>query len=61
VLLRAKNPFAPLPRNEMCPMILASPKTAIIEGTWFGQHIHSHFDQRGCGSMRWARIGQVFN
>ncbi|SRR5216683_4195179 len=61
VLLHAKSPFAPLPRNEMCPMIVAGTKTATIQGTWFGKHVSSSFNQRGCGNMRWAKIGQIFN
>ena len=60
-LLHAKHPFAPLPDHVMCPMIVAGTKTASITGTWFGKHIDSNFNQRGCGNMRWTKIGQVFN
>ncbi len=60
-LLHAKRPFAPLPDHVMCPMIVAGSKTATISGTWFGKHVDSHFNQRGCGNLRWAKIGQVFN
>jgi hypothetical protein len=61
VLLHAKRPFAPLPDHVMCPMIVAGTKTATVKGTWFGKHIDSSFNQRGCGNMRWAKIGQIFN
>jgi len=60
-LLHAKHPFAPLPAHIMCPMIVAGTKTAHIIGNWFGKHIDSTFNQRGCGNMRWTKIGQVFN
>jgi Subtilisin inhibitor-like len=60
-LLHAKRPFAPLPDHVMCPMIVAGTKTATISGTWFGKHIDSNFNQRGCGNLRWNKIGQVFN
>ncbi len=42
-------------------MIVAGTKTATIQGTWFGKHVSSSFNQRGCGNMRWAKIGQIFN
>ncbi len=60
-LLHAKRPFAPLPEHQMCPMIVAGPKTAHISGTWFGKRIDTSFNQRGCGNLRWNKIGQVFN
>jgi hypothetical protein len=60
-LLHAKRPFAPLPDHVMCPMIVAGTKTASISGTWFGKHVDSTFNQRGCGNLRWNKIGQVFN
>jgi len=60
-LLHAKHPFAPLPDHAMCPMIVAGTKTASVSGTWFGKHINSIFNQRGCGDLRWNKIGQIFN
>ena len=60
-LMHAKRPFAPLPKNQMCPMIVAGPETAHISGTWFGRHIDTNFNQTGCGNLRWNKIGQVFN
>ena len=61
VLMHAKRPFAPLPDHVMCPMIVAGTRTATIKGTWFGKHVNSSFNQRGCGNLRWGKIGQVFN
>jgi Subtilisin inhibitor-like len=61
VLLKAKTPFAPVPKGIECPMILASSKTATVKGTYFGQHVDATFIQGGCQLGRWARIGQIFN
>lgn len=61
VLLRAKNPFAPLPKGIMCPMIAAGTKTATVKGRWFGKPVHITMMQSGCYLPRWAKIGQIFN
>jgi hypothetical protein len=61
VLLHAKNPFAPLPRGTMCPMIATGAPTATVKGTWFGRPVDAVFIQNGCGLPRWAKIGQVFS
>jgi hypothetical protein len=60
VLLRAKDPFAPVPRGIMCPMILAGTREAKVTGTYFGQHINTTFSQGGCQEARWTKIGQIF-
>ena len=59
-LLDAKNPFAPIPRGIMCPMIVAGPQKATISGTFFGQHVASNFSKIGCAGARWAKLGEVF-
>ncbi|MDX6334967.1 MAG: hypothetical protein QOG05_2307 [Streptosporangiaceae bacterium] len=59
-LLAAKNPFAPIPRGIMCPMIVAGPQKATITGTFFGQHVASNFSRAGCQATRWAKLGAVF-
>ncbi len=59
-LLAAKNPFAPIPRGIMCPMIVVGPQKATISGTYFGQHVESDFSQAGCEAARWAKLGAVF-
>jgi len=61
VLLRAKNPFAPVPKGMMCPMILAGTRVAKVTGVYFGQHVNTTFTQGGCNLPRWAKIGQIFN
>lgn len=59
-LLAAKNPFAPIPRGIMCPMIAAGPQRATISGTFFGQHVSSNFSRTGCEATRWSELGDVF-
>jgi hypothetical protein len=59
-LLDSKNPFAPIPRGIMCPMIVAGPQKATISGTFFGQHVASNFSKAGCEAARWAKLGVVF-
>jgi hypothetical protein len=61
ILLKARAPFAPVPKGVACPMILAGSKTAIVKGTYFGQHVDTTFVQGGCDLARWAKIGQIFN
>jgi hypothetical protein len=60
-LLKAKAPFAPAPKGIECPMIMVGSKSAIVEGTYFGQHIDTTFTEGGCNLPRWAKIGQIFN
>ncbi len=62
-LLAAKNPFAPIPRGIMCPMIPAGPQagTAQVSGTYFGKPVSGTFSQHTpCGASRWAQLGVVF-
>ena len=59
-LLAAKNPFAPIPRGIMCPMIAAGPQRATISGTFFGQHVASNFARTGCQATKWSQLGDVF-
>ncbi len=62
-LLAARNPFAPIPRGLMCPMIPAGPQagSAQVSGTYFGQQVSATFSpQSPCGAARWAELGVVF-
>jgi hypothetical protein len=61
VLLKVKNPFAPLPKGIMCPMIRVGTKTAIVKGTYFGKHIDAKLSPGGCQLAQWEKIGQIFN
>ncbi len=61
VLLKAKDPFAPLPKGIMCPMIRVGTKTAIVKGTYFGKQVDTTFTPGGCDLAHWEQIGQIFN
>jgi hypothetical protein len=61
VLMHAKNPFAPLQKGVMCPMILAGTKVATVSGTWYGKPVNVTMSQGGCWLSRWAEVGQIFN
>ena len=60
-LAGVSDPFAPVRRGIMCPMIYGGPQTATIEGTWHGTSVHATFSRvDGCQTARWSRIGAVF-
>jgi hypothetical protein len=61
VLTHAKDPFAPIPRGIMCPMIVAGTKVATVRGSWYGKPINVTISQGGCWLSRWAEVGQIFN
>jgi hypothetical protein len=61
VLLKAKNPFAALPKGVMCPMIRVGTKTAIVKGTYFGKYVDTRFTPGGCDLAHWNEIAQIFN
>jgi Subtilisin inhibitor-like len=60
-LARVSDPFAPVRRGMMCPMIYAGPQTATIDGTWHGKSVAAKFSRvDGCQTARWSRIAAVF-
>ena len=61
VLMHATNPFAPLQKGVMCPMILAGTMVATVSGTWYGKPVNVTMSQGGCWLSRWAEFGQIFN
>lgn len=60
-LLKAKTPFAPVPKGISCPMIAVGTETATVTGTYFGKHVDTTFVEGGCDIPRWAQVGQIFN
>lgn len=48
VLLKLKNPFAPIAKETNCPMILLSNKKILVTGTWFGVTVHRLVVDGGC-------------
>ncbi len=56
-----KDPFAPVPRGQMCTMIYGGPEHAHIAGTWAGRPVSADFDRtNGCETARWNRFSTVF-
>lgn len=60
-LQSVKDPFGPLPKGIMCPMIVAGSKSAKITGTWHGKPVNVTMVDGGCWLARWGKIGQIFN
>lgn len=48
VLLKLKNPFAPVAKEMNCPMLLLSNKKILVTGTWFGVKVHRLVVDGGC-------------
>jgi Subtilisin inhibitor-like len=56
-----KDPFAPTPKDQMCPMIYGGPQTAAVTGTWNGQKVDATFDRKnGCEIKRWDALAPLF-
>jgi hypothetical protein len=60
-LLAVKDPFAPLPKHIMCPMIQVGAKTATVTGRWFGKNVNLTLTDGGCSLGRWIEFGKIFN
>jgi len=48
VLLKLKNPFAPIAKEMNCPMLLRSNTKILVTGTWFGDSVHRLVVDGGC-------------
>jgi Subtilisin inhibitor-like len=60
MLTRAKDPFAPVPRGVMCPMIYGGPQAASIRGIWDGKRVATTYSRvNGCQTARWNKIWKV--
>lgn len=59
-LAKAKHPFAPVPKGQMCSMIYGGPQRATIIGTWRGTHVDATYSRtNGCQTGRWNAIAPV--
>ncbi|MEV6395399.1 SSI family serine proteinase inhibitor [Streptomyces sp. NPDC051907] len=55
-----KNPFAPVPEDQMCTQQYGGDATAHIVGTWRGQPVDAHFSlKNGCEISRWETLVPV--
>ncbi|HEY7144727.1 MAG TPA: SSI family serine proteinase inhibitor [Streptosporangiaceae bacterium] len=61
-LLHAKNPFGPLPKGIMCPMIVQGAEVAKVRGSYLGRPVNITMEKGGCWLARWNEFGQkIFN
>lgn len=60
-LTKVKEPFTPVPKDQMCTKIYGGPEIATVKGTWQGKQIDTTFTRDdGCQLHRWSQIGPVF-
>ncbi|MFE5665327.1 SSI family serine proteinase inhibitor [Streptomyces niveus] len=56
----AKDPFAPVPKGQMCTMQMGGPATARVTGTWQGRSVDATFSRKnGCEISRWQNLVPV--
>lgn len=57
---KAKHPFAPVSKKQMCTQIYGGPQRARITGSWQGQKIDADFSRKnGCQISRWKALRPV--
>jgi len=55
-----KDPFAPVPKGQMCTMIYGGPQVSTVTGTWNGKPVNANFDRKnGCETSRWNRLAAL--
>jgi hypothetical protein len=55
-----KDPFSPVPGDQMCTQQSGGPATARIAGTWQGRQVDAAFSrQNGCEISRWQTMEPV--
>ncbi|MET9555130.1 SSI family serine proteinase inhibitor [Streptomyces sp. NPDC006645] len=54
------DPFAPVPKGQMCTMQMGGPATARVTGTWQGRSVDATFSRKnGCEISRWQNLVPV--
>jgi hypothetical protein len=59
-LLSIKQPFAPVSKIKVCPMILASAEEIVIKGTWFGHQVDRVITDGGCDIGLFESLHKTF-
>ena len=59
VLLKLKNPFAPIAKETNCPMLLRSNKKILVTGTWFGVAVHRLVVDGGCDIALFDSLNKI--
>ncbi len=60
-LLKLKNPFAPIPKESNCPMLLRSNKKILVTGTWFGITVHRVVVDGGCDTALFDSLDKIIH
>ncbi|GAA1928208.1 SSI family serine proteinase inhibitor [Streptomyces sodiiphilus] len=56
-LASGSDPFAPVPRDQMCTHLYGGPAAARVEGTWKGEPVRARFNRaNGCEIARWDNL-----
>ena len=54
------DPFAPVPRDQICTFIYGGPQVALVQGDWNGRAVDARFTRtNGCEISRWDAIEAV--
>ncbi|NUK04366.1 hypothetical protein HRW18_22050 [Streptomyces lunaelactis] len=57
---QGKDPFAPVPQDQMCTQQMGGPASAHVTGTWQGRSIDATFSRaNGCEISRWQMMEPV--
>lgn len=60
-LAKTKDPFKPVPEDQMCTKIYGGPAVATVKGTWNGKEIDTKFTRKdGCQLHRWTEVAPLF-
>ncbi|MFD0683826.1 SSI family serine proteinase inhibitor [Actinomadura fibrosa] len=60
-LTKAKEPFKPVPQDQICTKIYGGPEVATVKGTWEGKPVNTTFTRAdGCQLHRWSSVGPLF-
>jgi hypothetical protein len=56
-----RDPFAPVPPDQVCTQIYGGPQVALVRGTFLGRRIWTYFKRNdGCQADRWNRVTFLF-
>jgi hypothetical protein len=60
-LLGIKQPFSPVSKVKVCPMILAGSQVIVVSGTWDGRKVHRTVIDGECDLGLFETLNKVFN
>lgn len=56
----AGDPFAPVPKDQLCTQVYGGPQTARVRGWWGGASVDATFNRvNGCEVARWDRLAAL--